>query len=132
MRYYETLYLINPDLAEEDYQGVSRKFTELLGKQKGELIEVQDWGKRPLAYDVKKYDKAYFVLLRFCGESLVPEELQREMRLDDRVLKYQTVKLSDEADPESLRREVEEARSKAQETPKSEGGEELESGDREE
>lgn len=132
MRYYETLYLINPDLAEEDYQSVSRKFTDLLGKQKGELIEVQDWGRRPLAYDVRKFDKAYFVLIRFCGENQVPEELQREMRLDDRVLKYQTVKLSEDADPEALKRQVEEARTKSQEGPKSETEEEPESGEGEE
>ncbi|VBB42084.1 30S ribosomal protein S6 [uncultured Desulfatiglans sp.] len=132
MRYYETLYLINPDLAEEDYQSVSKKFVDIVGRHSGEVIEVQDWGRRPLAYDVKKFDKASFVLLRFCGENRVPEELQREMRLDDRVLKYQTVKLSEDADPEALRRQAEEARTKSQETPKSEAEEESESGKGEE
>ena len=59
-------------------------------------------GKKTLAYDIKKFDKGFYVLLQFCGEAGLTAELKREMGLDDRILKYQTIKLSDNADPEKL------------------------------
>ena len=102
MRYYETLYIINPNLAEEDYRVVVAKFTDVVGKNKGVVTKVDEWGKKTLAYDIKKFDKGFYVLLQFCGEADLPAEVKREMSLDDRILKYQTIKLSDDADPEKL------------------------------
>ena len=102
MRYYETLYIINPNLAEEDYRAVVAKFTDVVGKNKGVVTKVDEWGKKTLAYDIKKFDKGFYVLLQFCGEADLPAEVKREMSLDDRILKYQTIKLSDDADPEKL------------------------------
>lgn len=108
MRYYETLYLINPDLADEDYGDVVTKFSGLVEKEKGVVTNVDEWGRKPLAYAVKKFDKGYYVLLQYCGEPGIVIELEREMKLDDRVLQYQTVKLSNNADPEALKAKKEE------------------------
>ncbi len=102
MRYYETLYIINPSLAEEDYRAVVAKFTDAVGKNKGVVTKVDEWGKKTLAYDIKKFDKGYYVLLQYCGEAGLTAELKREMSLDDRILKYQIIKLSDNADLEEL------------------------------
>ena len=103
MRYYETLYIINPSLAEEDYRAVVAKFTDAVEKNKGVVTKVDEWGKKTLAYDIKKFDKGYYVLLQYCGESGLTAEVKREMSLDDKILKYQTIKLSDNADPEELK-----------------------------
>jgi small subunit ribosomal protein S6 len=103
MRYYETLYIINPDLADDEYQDVVAKMSNLVEKEKGVVTKVEEWGKRTLAYEVKKFDKGSYVLLQYCGESGIVEQLKREMSLDDRVIKYQTIKLSDHADPEALK-----------------------------
>jgi small subunit ribosomal protein S6 len=103
MRYYETLYIINPNLAEEDYRAVVAKFTDAVEKNKGVVTKVDEWGKKTLAYDIKKFDKGFYVLLQFCGEAGLTAELKRELGLDDRVLKYQTIKLSDNADLEKLK-----------------------------
>jgi small subunit ribosomal protein S6 len=103
MRYYETLYLINPTLADEDYKGVVDKYNDILEKNKGVLTKLDEWGKRSLAYQVKKFDKGYYVLLQYCGDPLVTRELHRELKLDERILKYQTIKLSDRADPDKLK-----------------------------
>ena len=102
MRYYETLYIINPNLAEEDYRVVVAKFTDAVEKNKGVVTKVDEWGKKSLAYDIKKFDKGFYVLLQYCGEAGLTAELKRELGLDDRVLKYQTIKLSDNADLEKL------------------------------
>lgn len=103
MRYYETLYIINPNLAEEDYRAVVAKFTDAVEKNKGVVTKVDEWGKKTLAYDIKNFDKGFYVLLQYCGEAGLTAELKRELGLDDRVLKYQTIKLSDDADPEKLK-----------------------------
>ncbi|MCF8144573.1 MAG: 30S ribosomal protein S6 [Deltaproteobacteria bacterium] len=103
MRYYETLYIINPDLTDDEYRDVVAKMNTLVEKEKGVITKVEEWGKRTLAYEVKKFDKGSYVLLQYCGESGIVEQVKREMTLDDRVLKYQTIKLSDNADPEALK-----------------------------
>jgi small subunit ribosomal protein S6 len=118
MRLYETLYLVNPDLGDEDYRGVVEKFNHLIEKNNGVLIKVDEWGKKSLAYDVKKFDKGFYVLLNFCGEPDLISELRRDFKLDDRVLKYQTIKLSDKADPGSLKAKSEESAAKSGEVEK--------------
>ena len=105
MRFYETLYLLPPDLSEDDYQEIIQKFNTLIEKQKGVVIKVDVWGKKELAYRVKKFDKGYYVLLQFCGRPGITAILERDLRLDDRVMKFHTVKLADEADPEELKKQ---------------------------
>jgi len=102
MRYYETIYIINPNLAEEDFGVVVAKFNDLIEKKGGVLTKVDDWGKKVLAYEVKNFDRGYYVLLRYCGEQGLTEAFSRDLKLDDRILKFQTVKLSDNLDPETL------------------------------
>ena len=115
MRYYETLYIIKPDLSEEDYRGAVEKFSDLIGKNNGVVTKVDEWGTRTLAYEVKKFNKGSYVLLQYCGEPGITEELKREMTLDDRVIKYQTIKLSDDVDPETLKAAGEEGTKEAEE-----------------
>jgi len=107
MRHYETLYIMNPDLTDDECRDVVTKFNNLVEKERGVVINVEEWGKKTLAYQVKKFDKGSYVLLQYCGEPDIIEELKREMSLDDRILKYQTIKLSDHADPEALKAEGE-------------------------
>jgi small subunit ribosomal protein S6 len=54
------------------------------------------------AYNVKKFDKGAYVLFNYCGDAGVTSEFERDLKLDDRVLKYQTVKLAEDVDPQSL------------------------------
>ncbi|HDZ90778.1 MAG: 30S ribosomal protein S6 [Deltaproteobacteria bacterium] len=130
MRYYETLYIIKPDLPEEDYRGAVSKFADFIEKNKGVVTKVDEWGSRTLAYEVKKFNRGSYVLMQYCGKPGITAELKREMTLDDRVIRFQTIKLSDDADPEALKargnegeEETEEAAGPAEET-KGEDGEE--------
>jgi len=121
MRHYETIYIVNPNLAEEDAQGVIKKFNDLIEKHKGVIIKIQEWGTQRLAYLLKKFDKGSYVLVDYCGGPGITAELEREFKLDDRILKYQTVKLSDAVDPQELllketREENDQPEEKAQKT----------------
>lgn len=113
MRYYETLYIINPNLADEDYKEVVTKFSGLVEKNDGVVTKVDEWGKKSLAYEVKKYDRGYYMLLQYCGEPGITDRLKRDLKLDDRVLKYQTIKLSDHVDPEAIKAEAQQEEAKA-------------------
>ena len=107
MRYYETLYIINPNLSDEENSEVITKFNDLVEKKKGVAVRINEWGKRTLAYSIKKFNKGFYVLLQYCGDGSIVAEVERGMKLDERILQYQTVKLSDDADPEELKAIVE-------------------------
>ena len=113
MRHYETIFIVNPNLSEEDYRDVLNKFTNMIEKQKGVLVRVEEWGSQKLAYVVKKFDKGLFVLMNYCGMPGLVAEIERDLKLDDRVLKYQTVKLADKVDPQELVLKEKEAKEKA-------------------
>jgi len=116
MKYYETLYIVNPDLSTEAYQQVLEKFNGLVEANRGVIIKVDEWGSRSLAYPVKKFEKGAYVLFQYCGETGITNALERDLRLDDRVLKFQTVKISDRPDVEALKRQADEVKTKAAES----------------
>lgn len=105
MHFYETLYLLNPDLPEDECKGLVEKYAAFVERGGGVIIEVAPWGKGSLAYPVKKFSSGYYVLLQYCGESATVNGLQHEMRLDEKVLKFQTVKIRENADPEKIKEE---------------------------
>jgi small subunit ribosomal protein S6 len=113
MRHYETIFIANPTLGEEDYRDVLNKFTSMIEKQKGVLVRVEEWGSQKLAYVVKKFEKGFFVLMNYCGMPGLVAEIERDLKLDDRVLKFQTVKLADSVDPQELVLKEKEAKEKA-------------------
>ena len=102
MRRYETIYIANPNLDDEALKEVVTKFSDLIKKQKGSIIKIDEWGKRKMAYEVKRFDKGHYVLLDFCGLPEMVMELERNLKLDDRILKYSTVKIDEDVDPAEL------------------------------
>ncbi|UCF71904.1 MAG: 30S ribosomal protein S6 [Deltaproteobacteria bacterium] len=102
MKRYETICIVNPNLDADSLKEVVAKFSGLIQKLKGYLFEVNEWGKRKLAYEVKRFDKGYYLVLDFCGLPVVVRELERSLKLDDRILKYITVKIGEDVDPEDL------------------------------
>ena len=109
MRHYEMVYIVNPTLEAESLKEVVDKFSDIVNKLKGTIIEVNEWGKRKLAYEIKKFDKGYYILLDFCGLPAVVKELERNLKLDDRILKYLNIKLDEDVDPEELISKVKES-----------------------
>lgn len=102
MRNYETIIIVNPTLGEEDYKEVLKKYSTLVERQKGLIVRIEEWGVQRLAHAVKKFDKAAFVLMNYCGPSGVTSELERDLKLDDRIFRFQTVKIAEDVDPEEL------------------------------
>lgn len=90
---YETIFILNPELTEEDKKTALEKVSGIVQSHKGEILKIDDWGTRKMAYEVKKLSRGHYVLLHFTGKPDVLAELERNFRLMDGVLKYQTVRI---------------------------------------
>jgi small subunit ribosomal protein S6 len=98
MQKYETIFIINPDLTDEDTKGIIEKVNGIIQRLKGETLKIEEWGRRKLAYEIKKMSKGYYVLIHFTGTAEVLNEMERNLRLIDGVLKFQTVRLDKKAE----------------------------------
>ena len=97
-RMYETIYIVRPDLADEELKGLSAKVEEIIASMKGDFRRLEDWGVRKLAYPINKVTRGRYYYLRFDGDAPLIAELERRLRLDDKVIRYQSVKLEKEAE----------------------------------
>lgn len=107
MRRYETIFIADPDLQESVRQTLFDKYKSLLVQQGGLLVDFDDWGNRKLAYDIKKKPRGHYVCMTYGGTGDAVKELERIFRLDDQIMKYMTILLEKEVDPESLAAEIE-------------------------
>ncbi|MFA7405168.1 MAG: 30S ribosomal protein S6 [Pelobacteraceae bacterium] len=95
MRKYETIFILQPELSEDDIKSVTAKAQDVISTYKGECLRMDDWGIRKLSYPIKKSARGRYYYLRFDGESALIAELERRLRLDDKVLRYQSVNITD-------------------------------------
>jgi len=93
MRMYETIYIVQPDLGEEEIKALSTKVQDVVANMNGDFKRLEDWGTRKLAYPINKNPRGRYFYLRFDGDSPLIAELERRLRLDDKVIRYQSVKL---------------------------------------
>jgi len=96
MRKYETIIILHPDLGEDDIKVVTGKVSDVITSFKGELHRMDDWGIRKLAYSIKKCARGRYYYVRYDGVAEMIAELERRIRLDEKVLRYQTVNITDE------------------------------------
>ena len=92
MRQYETVFLISPKLTEEETGGIISQMADVITKKKGKMLNKEEWGKKKLAYPIKNYEEAYYILFHYEGESEIPAELERRFKQADPVIRYLTVK----------------------------------------
>ena len=83
---YEVLYVLNPNLTEEETQGVVEKFKTLI-EQNGTIDEMDEWGKRKLAYEINYLSEGYYVLVKFTSGPEFPAELDRVLGITDGVIR---------------------------------------------
>ena len=110
MRSYETVFIVNAELSEEQRQPLFDKLKGLVSEDQGMLVKFDEWGHKRLAYEIKKHTRGYYVLMEFCGDGALVKEIERNMRLDDRVLKYMTVLKDKAVDVEAVKADIEAAK----------------------
>lgn len=114
MRRYETIVIVDPDLGEEQRGVVFDKIRELIPQKGGLLVEFDEWGGRKLAYEIKKKQRGYYVRIDYCGGGDLVSEMERQFRIDDRVMKYMTILLDTEADMERIQEAMTQAEQEAE------------------
>ena len=92
MRNYEAMYVLRPDMDEEQVNAAIEKFSEIIAANGGEVTKVEQWGKRRLAYEVEKLREGYYVLCYFTGNTELPKELDRNFKISDRVIRFLVVR----------------------------------------
>ena len=95
VREYESIYVMRPDVAREGAERVSQRVQEVMTREGAKLSLVETWGRRSLAYKVNKHRHGIYVYLRFLAGGTTVSELERNFRLLDEVIKFQTVKIGD-------------------------------------
>jgi len=83
---YEVLYIIDPRLGEDETAALVARFREL-AESRGTVAEVDEWGKRKLAYLVNDLDEGYYVLMTFSADAAFPAELDRLMRINTGIMR---------------------------------------------
>ena len=83
---YELMYIINPNLSEEETAAIVEKFKTLV-EQNGTLDEMEEWGKRKLAYEINFISEGYYVLVKFTSAPEFPAELDRILGITDGVIR---------------------------------------------
>ncbi len=102
MRRYETIFIVDPDLSEDGRKQRLEKNTDLIKKMGGVLIEVDDWGNKRLAYEIRKKFRGHYIRLDYCGNGELVDEMERHYRIDDKYIKFMTIVLEEKANPDSI------------------------------
>jgi small subunit ribosomal protein S6 len=92
MRTYETMLVLDPEMSKEQIEEFAGKLKQFLGDRGVEIRKVEEWGARPLAYEIKKRKKGFYLLFYLKGDAALISEMERSLRLMEEVLRYLTVK----------------------------------------
>jgi len=98
MTTYETIFIVRPTLSDEEVNKIIEKIRGMIEKKGGKVLSTENWGKKKLAYGVKKEKKGTYLLFRFTGDGKLVAELERQCLIDDALIKFLTVKSTTGAD----------------------------------
>ena len=93
---YECLFIVDTEIGEDAVRAKVDKFIERI-KRNAEIVEVNEWGKRRLAYPINDKPEGYYTIVTFKSEPAYPAELERRFNIDEDILRYLVIKLDFEA-----------------------------------
>jgi len=92
MRDYELVLVIDPDLAEGDQKKEIAKVKKIIKDLKGKVEKTDEWGKRELAYPIKKKNLGYYFLLAIKLSAATPAQIENKLKLEEKIIRYLLVK----------------------------------------
>jgi small subunit ribosomal protein S6 len=104
LREYELMYLLSPELPEDEMTAATERVSSLITNRGGEITKVDTWGRRRLAYPIRRHMDGYYTILRFNFEPGQTVELDRNLRLTEQVLRHIIVHAEDVPPPRTIRR----------------------------
>jgi small subunit ribosomal protein S6 len=90
------IVIVHPNVPEEELSLVIDKVAAVIKQNQGEVIKVDQWGKRKCAHKIDKCQKGYYVLVYFTANPSLVAEIEKTLRYDEKILRYQTVKIEKE------------------------------------
>ncbi|MBI4965229.1 MAG: 30S ribosomal protein S6 [Desulfomonile tiedjei] len=108
MRRYESVIILDPELADDDIKNFTERYSTLIKTNGGEIIKIEDWGFKRLAYLVKKKERGRYILFDFVGLPALIAEMERQLKIADEVMKFLSVKLDEDVDLEAFKAASEE------------------------
>lgn len=108
MPFYEHVYLARQDLAPAQVEGLTEAFTQIITELEGKVVSHEYWGLRNIAYRIQKNRKAHYVLLNIEAPATAIQELERQVALNEDVIRYQTIRVDElEEGPSAIMRKPE-------------------------
>ncbi len=97
MRRYETIFITDPELPDEDVTGLVDGLTTAITEGSGELVKTEDWGRKKLAYPVRRHPEGRYVRLEYeAADGGLTEEVERRLRMTEPVLKFMTIRIDND------------------------------------
>ncbi|NOR10780.1 MAG: 30S ribosomal protein S6 [Desulfovibrionaceae bacterium] len=109
MRRYETISIIRASVGDEEIEAINQRSISIIEGDGGSIVKVDKWGLKTLAYLIKKEPQGYYVYMDYGATAAAVTEMERQFKIDDRLLKFMTVKLDNVFDPEAIQAEAEAA-----------------------
>jgi small subunit ribosomal protein S6 len=109
-REYETIYILRFDVDSETAERVQGRVSDAVEREHGKLVKVETWGRRKLAYPLRKQRRGVYVYLKYVGAGGLVAEVERNLKLQDAVIKFTTVQTSDNVDLAALQIDPEETK----------------------
>jgi small subunit ribosomal protein S6 len=117
LREYETIYILRPDIDADSADRVAQRVTDVVDREHGKLVKFESWGRRKLAYEVGKQRKGVYIYVKYLGKGGLVQELERNLRMQDVVLKHLTVQVRDDVAVETVTIDPEEVKFRRLELP---------------
>ena len=106
MKRYEVVVIVKSDVTEDGIIALIDRCQAIITDRKGVIAKVDKWGKRRLAYEINKQKDGYYFLIDFAGDGPIVAEIERTYKIDDRILKFMTVKKEGESTREGIEKEI--------------------------
>lgn len=90
-REYETIFILRSDIDPDTAERVATRVSEVIEREKGKLLKVENWGRRKLAYQINRHKRGVYTYVKYLGGGSLVKELERNLRLLDAVIRHQTV-----------------------------------------
>lgn len=107
---YETIYVARPDLTDDLTARLTARIQSLITDSGGTVLVTEDWGRRKLAYPIKKHIRGQYVYVNYVSGASLVKEIERVLGIEDNLLRYLTVRLGMDVDVEVARQLAEERR----------------------
>jgi small subunit ribosomal protein S6 len=100
-REYESIFILHPDSQSNVIDTIAGRCQDIITKLNGKLLRAENWGRRKLAYPVKKNQKGVYIYLKYLGYQDLVHELERNFRTIDSIIKFLSVKIDEDVNPEA-------------------------------